>query len=214
MKPDSPPNSQREEDIRRKALRNLQRCEMLIVDGHFDYGNGYHGSAYVNPHQLFQEPSLIWRLAQDLIDLLPGELVDQTEVVAGPATGGALLAHTIAGLLDGRRSLVHAPCKFAPFTVDRTTGLMLRQTYTRIVSGKHVLLADDVCNTGKTLKYCAELVAEAGGVVIGTVVIHDRLEALAESKFPHISLAEYKAPQNFRVDECPLCATGVPITAF
>ena len=208
MKRDSPPATQREADIRRKALRNLHRCEVLMVDGHFDYGNGYHGSAYVNPHQLFQEPSLIWRLAQDLIDLLPGELVNQTEVVAGPATGGALLAHTIAGLLDGRRSLVHPRCKFAPFTVDRTTGLMLRQTYARIVSGKHVLLADDVRNTGKTLQYCAELVAEAGGVVIGAVVIHDRLEALGDLKFPHISLAEYKAPKNFRVDECPLCATG------
>jgi orotate phosphoribosyltransferase len=214
MKRDSPPATQREEDIRREALRNLQRCEMLMVDGHFDYGNGYHGSAYVNPHQLFQEPSLLWRLAQDLIDLLPGELINQAEVVAGPATGGALLAHTIAGLLDGRRSLVHAPCKFAPFTVDRTTGLILRQTYARLVSGKHVLLADDVRNTGKTLQYCAELVAEAGGVVIGAVVIHDRLEALVDSKFPHIALAEYKAPKNFRVGECPLCVTGVPVTAF
>ena len=31
----------------------------------------------------------------------------ETEVVAGPATGGALLAHTLAGLLDGRRALTH-----------------------------------------------------------------------------------------------------------
>ena len=37
--------------------------------------------------------------------MLPGELLERTEVVAGPVTGGALLAHTMAGLLDGRRAL-------------------------------------------------------------------------------------------------------------
>ena len=89
---------------------------MLMRDGHFDYGNGFHGRVYLNPHQLFRHPSTIWRLAQDLLDVLPADLVSRTEVVAGPATGGALLAHTIAGLLDGRRALTHPPCSFAPFT--------------------------------------------------------------------------------------------------
>ena len=93
--------------IRERALRDLQQSEVLIRDGHFDYGNGFHGRVYLNPHQLFRQPATIWRLAQDLIDLLPADLVQQTEVVAGPVTGGALLAHTIAGLLDSRRSLTH-----------------------------------------------------------------------------------------------------------
>jgi orotate phosphoribosyltransferase len=43
-------------------------------------------------------------LAQDLLDLLPFDVLEQVDVVAGPATGGALLAHTMAGLLDGRRA--------------------------------------------------------------------------------------------------------------
>ena len=101
--------------IREKALNDLQLSEVLIRDGHFDYGNGYHGRVYLNPHQLFRHPSTIWRFAQDLIDLLPADLIQRTEVVAGPVTGGALLAHTIAGLLDSRRSLTHPPCLFAPF---------------------------------------------------------------------------------------------------
>src|SRR3954471_8604650 len=97
------------EDIRAKALADLQHSGVLMVNGHFDYGNGYHGRAYLNPHQLFRQPSTIWRLAQDLLDLLPADVAEQTEVVAGPVTGGALLAHTIAGLLDSRRSLHHPP---------------------------------------------------------------------------------------------------------
>ena len=213
-KPSSRTTSAREDDVRAKALRDLQRCQVLMVDGHFDYGNGFHGRVYVNPHKLFQEPSLIWRLAQDLLDLLPGVLVDQTEVVAGPVTGGALLAHTIAGLMDGRRNLSHAPARFAPFTADPSTGLALRQTYARIVSGKRVLLADDVRNTGKTLSRCAQLITDAGGDVIGSVAIHDRLESVVELRVPHVALAEYKAPANCPSDECPMCAAGVPITTF
>ena len=65
----------RHDDIRRRALEDLQRFEVLMIDGHFDYGNGYHGRVYLNPHQLFRYPSTIWRFAQDLIDLLPATLV-------------------------------------------------------------------------------------------------------------------------------------------
>src|SRR6202007_2863919 len=91
-------------ELREKALKDLQHSEVLMLDGHFDYGNGYHGRVYLNPHQLFRTPSTIWRFAQDLIAPMPGELVQRTEVVAGPVPGGALLAHTIAALLDSRRS--------------------------------------------------------------------------------------------------------------
>src|SRR5262245_31059343 len=94
----------RTDDLRRQALKVLQELGVLMRQGHYDYGNGYHGRAYLNPHELFRQPSTIWRLGQDLIDILPGEIVQRTEVVAGPATGGALLAHTLAGLLDGKRA--------------------------------------------------------------------------------------------------------------
>src|SRR2546423_7815210 len=126
----------RRADIRNKALKDLQESEVLMLNGHFDYGNGYHGRVYLNPHQLFRTPSTIWRFAQDLIDLMPGDLVQWTEVVAGPVTGGALLAHTIAGLLDSRRSLTHPPCLFAPFNYDPAGGFTLRRVYRGGVDGK------------------------------------------------------------------------------
>jgi len=201
-------------DIREKALKDLQRSEILMIDGHFDYGNLYHGRVYLNPHQLFRHPSTIWRFAQDLIDLLPSELVEGTEVVAGPVTGGALLAHTIAGLLDSRRSLTHPPCSFAPFNYDPAGGFALRAFYRGELKGKRVLLADDVRNTGETFARCAALVREAGGTVVATMEIYDRLEAITDLGVPNIALADYKAPENFKASECPLCRSGVPITRF
>lgn len=200
--------------LREKALTDLRNAEVLMVDGHFDYGNGFHGRVYLNPHQLFRHPSTIWRFAQDLIDLLPDDLVQRTEVVAGPVTGGALLAHTIAGLLDSRRSLTHPPCRFAPFNYDPAGGFTLRSFYRRELDGKRVLIADDVRNTGQTFARCAALVREAGGSVVATVEICDRLEAIVDTGVPNIALAEYKAPENYKVGECPLCKAGVPITRF
>jgi orotate phosphoribosyltransferase len=203
----------RRAESRERALKDLQQLEVLMIDGHFDYGNGYHGRVYLNPHQLFRHPSTIWRFAQDLIDILPAEIVQATEVVAGPSTGGALLAHTIAGLFDSRRSLTHPPCSFAPIHYD-PDGYSLRPFYARELQGKRVLLADDVRNTGQTLARCAALVREAGGSLLATIQIYDRLEAIGVEGVQNFALAEYKALENFKAADCPLCAGHVPITRF
>ena len=201
-------------EIRERALLDLQQSEVLIRDGHFDYGNGFHGRLYLNPHQLFRHPSTIWHFAQDLIDLLPTDLVQSTEVVAGPVTGGALLAHTMAGLLDSRRSLTHPPCSFAPFNYQPDGGFTLRAFYRRELTDKRVLLADDVRNTGETFGKCESLVREAGGTVIATVEIYDRCEAILDLGVPNIALAEYHGADSYRAAECPLCKAGVPVTRF
>lgn len=201
-------------DLRRQALVNLQENEVLMLDGHFDYGNGYHGRVYLNPHGIFRQPSLIWRLAQDVIDILPGAITDTTDVVAGPVMGGALFAHTIAGLLDGRRSLTRARASFAPLSVDQNGVLMLRPFYRGVVANRRVLLCDDVRNTGKTFDRAKAVIEQAGGTVIATVEIYDRLEPIVDLGVPNFALAEYKAPENYAATECPLCQAGTPITRF
>jgi orotate phosphoribosyltransferase len=203
----------RHNDLRRQALKTLQDLAVLMRGGHFDYGNGFHGREYLNPHQLFLHPSTIWRLAQDLLDVLPADLLAETDVVAGPATGGALLAHTLAGLLDGRRPLSHPPCSFAPLPNKSETSV-LRSFYRRQLAGQRVLLADDVRNTGKTFQRCADLITQAGGRVIATVEIFDRMEAIVDLGIPNFALAEYAAPENYPAAECPMCRERTPITTF
>jgi orotate phosphoribosyltransferase len=195
-------------------LEELKSQGVLMLNGHFDYGNGYHGTVYLNPHRLFQQPGTIWRFAQDLIARLPGDLVAATEVVSGPVMGGALLAHTMAGLLDGHRPLSHPACHFAPLSIDATGAMVLRRFYRDVVRGKRVLLVDDVRNTGKTFERAKALIDDAGGEVIATVQICDRLEAVVDLGVPNIALAEYPAPENYPAGECPLCKAGTPVAAF
>ena len=204
----------RRDEIRDTAVKNLQEFRVLMLDGHFDFGNGYHGRVYLNPHQLFRHPSTIWRFAQDLLDVLPASVLDQTEVVAGPATGGALLAHTMAGLLDSRRAIGGPPTLFAPFMVDAYRGPGLSRFYRQQIAGQKMLLVDDVRNTGQTLARCATIVRSAGGTVIATAEIYDRMESMTDAGVPNFALAEYKAPENYPAATCPLCQSGVPVTTF
>ncbi|HEY5619083.1 MAG TPA: hypothetical protein VIK60_14165 [Vicinamibacterales bacterium] len=214
----------RRDDIRETALKDLQEYEVLMLNGHFDFGNGFHGPVYLNPHKLFRYPSTIWRFAQDLLDIVPASIVAETEVVAGPVTGGALLGHTIAGLLDSRRDIERPATLFAPFTLDTNSGgvkasgyrcrLTLTRFYQRLVAGKRALVVDDVRNTGQTQAHCVELVRKAGGTVIATAEIYDRMEAIVDAGAPNFALAEYKAPDNVPAERCPLCKAGVPVTSF
>jgi orotate phosphoribosyltransferase len=204
----------RRDEIRQKAIKDLQKYEVLMLDGHFDFGNGYHGRVYLNPHQLFRQPSTIWRFAQDLIDVFPSSIIETTEVVAGPVTGGALLAHTIAGLLDSRRDITRPATLFAPLNADAAGGYSLSRFYQQQVKGRHVLLVDDVRNTGHTLSRCAASLRAAGATLLATAEIYDRLEGVVDLDVPNVALAEYKAPENYPVGVCPLCAAGTPVSTF
>ena len=203
----------RKDELRQQALRQLEQFEVLMRNGHFDYGNGFHGRVYLNAHQLFRHPSTIWRLAQDLLEVLPGDLLEKTEVVAGPVMGGALLAHTLAGLLDGRRALTHPPCSYAPFS-SRGDALHAARLLRARDGGQARAAGRRRAEYREDVRACAELVRQAGGTVLATVEICDRMEAIVDAGVPNYALAEYKAPENFAAADCPMCKAGEPITSF
>lgn len=93
-------------------------------------------------------------------------------------------------------------------------GPALSAYYARLVKGRRVLLADDVRNTGRTFARCAALVERAGGTVVATVAIVDRLAADVTLPVPNVALVEYQGPPNYPAASCPLCAGGMPITEF
>ncbi len=74
------------------------------------------------------------------------------------------------------------------------------------------MVEDDALLRG--MERCAALVREAGGEVVGSVQLYDRLEALVDLGVPNVALIEYAAPENFAAATCPLCRDGIPVTRF
>ena len=89
--------------------------------------------------------------------------------------------------------------------------LTICQTETR-VSGRPE--RESSRNTGQTLARCADVARAAGGTVIATAQIYDRMEAMADAGAPNFALAEYKAPDNHPSADCPMCKAGTPIASF
>jgi len=54
----------------------------------------------------------------------------------------------------------------------------------------------------------------AGGTVIATAEICDRLESVVDVGVPNFALADYRAPENYPAANCPLCQAGLEVTAF
>jgi len=40
------------------------------------------------------------------------------------------------------------------------------------------------------------------------------MEAIAELGVPNFALAEYRAAENYRAAECPMCKAGLAVTRF
>ena len=163
----------------------------------------------------FSYPSTIWRFAQDLIDVLPASILDADRGRRGPGD------RRRAARAHGRR-----PARQPPR--DHAAADDVRAVHGRRVSRpgpEPVLSAADrrqeaccsstTCGTpARRWRAARTIVRAAGGTVLATAEIYDRMEAMTDVGVPNFALAEYKAPENYPPAVCPLCKAGVPITTF
>jgi orotate phosphoribosyltransferase len=210
------------EQVRREARRDhvcatawsVINDEKIHRVGHFDLGNGYCGDEYFNPHPIVDNPTNIHRFSQCLIDLNVD--AGDAEIFAGPLTGGAFLAHSMAGIQSSQLP-VGQQKYFVPF---HPAGDMyeLRAHYKALVKGKRVWLVDDVLRRGNTIAWCAALIEEAGGRLVATsVILHNmdgvRIKDPALKGIAHSYIKAFRA-KSWKRTECKHCAAGEPFTQF
>ena len=103
-------------------------------------------------------------------------------------------------------------------TIERTKGYFSAGSMDVTIDSQLVANTENLVaycrNTGGTLQKAKELIEEAGGTVVATVEIYDRLEAMVDLGVPNFALAGYRAPENYEASACPLCLQGMPVTAF
>ena len=86
----------------------------------------------------------------------------------------------------------------------------LRRGFT-IKPGERVLLVDDILTTGGSVRETMEVVWDFGGNLVGIAVLADRTNGKIDFGIPFESLLKLDVVQ-YKPDECPLCAAGIPLT--
>jgi orotate phosphoribosyltransferase len=210
------------DQICKPALDLMDRQKIHRRNGHYRLHEGKCSREYLNPHEMFKTPSIIWQLAQCLIDLVP-ESVKHATVITGPFTGGAILAHTLAGLLDGDlrvRKIDDPPKIFVPIQIVGHE-VQIKDFYRQQLAGQTVWWVDDVIRTGQTRSLCAAAIEEAGGTIVGTSAILQRKEQgraifrdpAIRPDTPHRFIGEFSTV-DVPAGECEQCAAGTPHTKF
>src|SRR4026209_79360 len=139
----------------------LFRSSGAFREGHFLLKSGRHGDAYVEKFQVLQDPAAtselcgLWAARVRSRDGEP-----MVDVVAGPTTGGIILAFETARQL-GVRSIFAEEVRDA----DGATHREFRRGF-RIDPAERVLLVDDILTTGGSLLAMIPAVEDAGGEIV------------------------------------------------
>jgi orotate phosphoribosyltransferase len=191
-----------------KVLEILSKVRAVITDSHIVYNSGKHGTDYVNKDAIYPDT---WETSK-LCKFIAWQFAyDNIEVVIAPAIGGVILSQWTAYHLSEMTGIR----VFSVFAEKAESGnaFSINRGYSKLVTGKNVLVVDDVITTGKTAKQVIEAVRALGGNVIGLGVLcnRGRIQRQDVANPPRLF-----ALVNIKLDawdeaECPLCARNVPI---
>ena len=167
-----------------------------VLNGHFLLTSGRHSPVYWEKFQVLQYPEYTQELCRLMADRFRQE---GTEVVAGPTTGGVILAYEVARQL-GVRGI---------FAEKEGGGRSFRRGF-NIARGERVIIVDDILTTGSSIREVIEAVAGLGGKLIGIGVLVDRSEQPVDFGVPLFS-CHREAAVTYEPATCPMCAAGRPL---
>jgi len=168
-----------------------------ILKGHFLLASGLHSPVYWEKSQVLQFP----HYTEQLCGMIASHFSEQgIQVVAGPTTGGIILAFEVARQM-GVRSI------FAER--EGATGRAFRRGFS-ISPGERVLIVDDIFTTGGSIREVVKAVTDLGGVIAGIGVLVNRSEQSVGFGVPFFS-CHRAAIVTYTAQHCPLCAAEIPL---
>ncbi len=194
----------------------LFRSSGALKEGHFLLKSGKHSERYLEKFLVLQDPAAtselcgFWAARHRGPD---GEAL--VDVVAGPTTGGVILAFETARQL-GVRSIFAEEVRDAEGVARRE----FRRGFT-LAPGERVLLVDDILTTGGSLLAMIPAVEAFGAEIVTCAVMADRSGGLATltspmtgRSYPLRALWQLELPTyEPGAETCPACAAGVPLYA-
>src|SRR5581483_10874339 len=128
-----------------KVLDILKKTGAVIPDSHFVGTQGRHFATYINKDALYPhtaETSAICEMMAEAVKDL------EIDVVVGPALGGIILSTWTAFHL----SKIKGKEVLGVYAEKSGDGMALTRGYDKLVSGKQVLVVEDLTTTGGSVK--------------------------------------------------------------
>ncbi|HXF50388.1 MAG TPA: orotate phosphoribosyltransferase [Dehalococcoidia bacterium] len=171
-----------------------------FLEGHFELTSGRHSGQYLEKFALLQ-----WaRYTEPLCAMIADRFRDAgVQVVAGPTTGGIILAYEVGRLLGVRGIFAE---KNPP---EAGEGRSFQRGF-RIEPGERVLVVDDILTTGGSIREVLDAVRRAGGDVVGVGVLADRTAGNVDFGVPLYACLSLEV-ESYPPGDCPLCRAGVPL---
>jgi orotate phosphoribosyltransferase len=168
-----------------------------LLRGHFQLASGRHADTYIEKFRILQWPGLTGDLCKLIADRFRGE----ADLVAGPTTGGVILAYETARHL-GLRSII-AERK------DDGDGREFKRGF-EIGPGDRVLVVDDILTTGGSVRDVLAAVRGRGAEVAGVGMLVDRSGGRVDFGVPFFACLTVDIAA-WQPEECELCRKGVPL---
>ena len=168
-----------------------------MLKGHFRLVSGLHSPIYWEKFRVLQFPIYTEQLCRMIAHHFREQ---EIQVVAGPTTGGIILAYEVARQL-GVRGI---------FAEKGETGERAFRRGFNIDPGERVLIVDDILTTGGSIREVTAAVNKLGGRIIGIGVLIDRSDRKVEFDAPLFSCHRSETI-TYPPENCPLCAAQIPL---
>lgn len=168
-----------------------------ILRGHFLLSSGRHSDVYFEKFRVLERPALLSEVCAEIAAQFRDSKV---ELVAGPTTGGVILAFEIA-----RQMAVNA------LYVEREGERRVLRRGAYLPRGARVLVVDDVLTTGLSVREVIQLLQDKGAEVVGVGVLVDRSEVPLDFGVPLFAATRVEA-RSYAPDEVPDWLAEIPIT--
>jgi len=195
----------------------LFRRSGALREGHFQLKSGRHGDAYVEKFAVLSDPAATSELCGFWAAELTGRDDEATvDLVAGPTTGGVILAFETGRQL-GTRAIFAEEIRDS----EGRTRREFRRGF-RIETGERVLLVDDILTTGGSLLAMLPAVEAMGGEIVECAVLVDRSGGGTSTLTSPATGRTYPLRSLWQLDlptyepgpaACPGCAAGSPLHA-
>lgn len=183
--------------MRGSEVLDLFIKHQALLNGHFVYASGRHGSQFLQFARILQYPKVVEQLCGELSRYFKGLNID---LVTGPATGGIILAHEVAK---------HLNCRSAFLEKEPDGSMAMKRGFT-LMKGWKVIVIEDITTTGSSVKKCIKHLTERGAEIVGVGCIVNRNSGNVLFDVPFYSLAEVHLA-SWLPEECELCKKGEPI---